>query len=192
MKIVDIFVVIEDSLYAVKYDIDKDHIFAEIFREWNDVEYLEAFFEQNRADLQRGFWGEISVEEAVLKTLSEARRFENQILKCAKNSETGDLPDLESALFIPLYRDIFSNTHIESKAYGINRKSWLRLYAIRIADNVYVVSGAGIKLTETMNDRPHLKTELKKLKAVSTFLKKIDLIEKDEIGFIDFGNYEED
>jgi hypothetical protein len=49
------------------------------------------------------------------------------------------------------------------------------LYAIRIADNVYVVSGAGIKLTETMNDRPHLKTELKKLKAVSTFLKKMTL-----------------
>lgn len=57
----------------------------------------------------------------------------------------------------------------KSKAYGILRKSWLRIYAIRIAKNIYIISGGAIKLTQKMNN-DDLRLELNKLEITKQFL----------------------
>jgi hypothetical protein len=50
------------------------------------------------------------------------------------------------------------------------RKGWLRLYAIRLAENCYLVTGGAIKLTQDMK-RAHLQDELKKLELAKQFLR---------------------
>ena len=57
-------------------------------------------------------------------------------------------------------------THRKSKARI--KRGWLRLYAIRLAGNCYVVTGGAIKLTLEMK-RDHLKDELKKLEQVKQY-----------------------
>ena len=56
------------------------------------------------------------------------------------------------------------------KAYGQASPSWLRVYALRVDTNLFVITGGAIKLTETMNDRDHLKLELKKLRISKKFV----------------------
>ncbi|MGB5926872.1 MAG: hypothetical protein WBH03_01795, partial [Cyclobacteriaceae bacterium] len=49
--------------------------------------------------------------------------------------------------------------------------SWLRIYAVRLDINLFVVSGGGIKLTPTMNEREHLLKELRKLEVAVQYLR---------------------
>jgi len=55
------------------------------------------------------------------------------------------------------------------KAKGVGHKSMLRLYAVKFRD-WYIISRGAIKLTDQMDSRPHLKTELHKLTLVKRFL----------------------
>lgn len=60
------------------------------------------------------------------------------------------------------------------KARNWNRDrhaSWLRVYAIRIETDVYIVTGGAIKLTPSMQDRPHTMLELQKLNKCRDYLK---------------------
>jgi hypothetical protein len=193
MKIVDIFAVVENSLYAVRFGNKAHDEFKNLFDNWQDVEYLEQFFEENKKDLEEGFYKHVSIEDAILRTTIEASKFEQKIRKSAVNSicSPDENDTLEKVIFKSLHKDIFNNDYIESKAYGVKNKSWLRVYAIRLTDNVYFVSGGGIKLTKDMTP-VHLKEELKKLKATTQYLKENFIIDDDDLGYIELGSYGEE
>lgn len=162
MEIVSTFAVVEESLYSVRYEDEHTHELARLFRLWNDAEYLDSFFNQHQNDLNRDFWQNLPVEESILKTQSDAKRLQRKLLQVAQAGKNSSDETL-STLFKPLhdnpdYLDPFE----KSKTYGMMRPSWLRIYAIRIETNVFVISGGAIKLTKRM-DRPHLQVELKKL-----------------------------
>lgn len=59
-----------------------------------------------------------------------------------------------------------------------NKPSWLRIYAIKLDSNVYVVTGGAIKLTQKM-DRPHLMAELKKQERCKKWLKEQGVYDQD-------------
>lgn len=62
--------------------------------------------------------------------------------------------------------------------------SWLRVYAIKIENGVYLVTGGAIKLTTTMSERSHTLAELAKLELVRNHL--IDNGVFDKEGFNDY------
>lgn len=53
----------------------------------------------------------------------------------------------------------------------IIRNPKLRIYAVRIAENTYVVTGGAIKLTDRMEERPHTKEQLVRLAKVKDWLR---------------------
>jgi hypothetical protein len=164
MKIHRIFVIIKEQLYAVSYDGKEEDIFSETYDTWRDVEYLTDFFEMHRHDLQSGFYGSITVEEAVLKTIDETEDLFDELYDLAENASL-------DTLFRPLHnQDYRSYDFQKRKAYGPARKSWLRIYAIRFDDR-YFITGGAIKLTPTMEEREHTKLELRKLEMVRDYLK---------------------
>lgn len=189
MKIVSIFAIVKNSLLAIQFDGKESDEFSKMFNQWQDVEYLEQFFEDNKQDLQNGFYGNITVEEAVFRTINEAEKMEYHIRDIAKKGQTDSYNTLHDLIFTPLHENDTTIQHQESKAYGGKSHSWLRLYAVRIATNLYVVSGGAIKLTKKMQDREHTRLELKKLKAAIKYLKEIGLYEKDDYDFIEISNY---
>ncbi len=189
--------IIKDSLYAIKYDDVQDEfennefddnsandIFSRIFNNWNDVEYLEAFFNEHKEDLQREFFNYISIEEAIYQTIEEANELEDLILQIAESGKTDRGQTLQT-LFKPLHKkdeDKFPvPDHQKSKLYGTKHRSRLRIYAIRIEENVFIVTGGAIKLTRTMNEREHLENELKNLEDVKQFLIENGIVDKDSI-----------
>lgn len=180
---------IKDSLYTVVYedsfdkyenneyqesDCEKKDEITRVFQNWGDMEYLEAFFEDNKSDLQKEFYNHLSIEDAIQITTSEAAKLEETLLEIAKKGETNRYENLQT-LFKPLHKKEESKWPIpdyqESKVYGDRFKSWLRIYAIRIDTNLFVITGGAIKLTENMNEREHLLIELEKLDVVKKHLK---------------------
>lgn len=146
--------------------------------------YLEDFFETHQVDLQSAFYANISVEDAVLQTIEDSRIFENQLRRDLKAGAKEQKTILNDAIFKPLekVRKTMSLRYEENKAYGSKYQSWLRLYAIRISANIFVVSGSAIKLTKAMQDRAHTQKELQKLKKTAQYLK--------EVGFQDDADYD--
>lgn len=185
MVINGIFAIVNESLLSVQFEGNERDEFARLFEQWQDIKYLENFFESNKDDLQSGFFGNISIDEAVFTTTEEANELETHIQEVAEKGQEDDYSTLYDLVFRPLRANDTSTSHVESKAYGLASKSWLRVYAIQITTNLYVVSGGAIKLTQAMQDRPHTTEELEKLKATASYLKEIGLEGSGDYGYID-------
>ena len=83
--------------------------------------------------------------------------------------------DLES-LFKPLENSEKDQIYElqKLKVKGEERKSYLRLYAVRFRDE-FVITGGTVKLTRFMKDRPHTKLEIIRLEAAVEFLRQNDI-----------------
>ncbi len=65
MEIVSIF---GKNLFAIRFEGETKDEFSRLFELWQNPEYLEGFFEIHKADMTNGFWGNISVEDAIIRT----------------------------------------------------------------------------------------------------------------------------
>ena len=74
----------ENSLLSVIYDNENLDEFAKIFDQWTDIEYLEDFFSKNKDDLARPYWEGISVEQAVIETRKEAKKFRSYLYRISQ------------------------------------------------------------------------------------------------------------
>jgi hypothetical protein len=170
MKKVSIFaierIVEPTEILAVRYNPTKGkHIVAEVLAKWQDIQYLEDFFEKYKSDLES--WNS-DVENAIIKTINQMKAF------IVRLKNAGNSGQFDNTIFKPLHRNDSFNNQLctQSKAYGIeNGSSWLRMYAIRLGENQYLITGGCIKLTQAMQDRPHTELELHKLKEESNYLK---------------------
>lgn len=161
MEIVRIFA---DQLTSFRYDTDQPDEFSRLFSQWQDPEFLYNFFTEHIEDLQSGFFGTVSLPTAIRRTRDEARKLEHMLLQLA----IGKHDDLDS-IFLPLtLEEPIELTR--SKAKGDTQRSWLRIYAIKLQSNVYVVTGGSIKLTRGMQDRNHTMLELRKFERCKDFL----------------------
>ncbi len=179
MEIVRIFELEDQGLYAIRYQDEDSDEFLRLFDLWQDIAYLEFFFETHKSDLTKEFYNFISVEKAVIRTRDEAKELQKKILG-VKNDK--DEQVFLNDFFKPLDNITYKPNGLEkSKAYGILEKSWIRLYAIKILENFYVITGGSIKLTPRMSDRTHTQKELEKLDRCLAFLKENGIIDVDGI-----------
>ena len=168
-----------NHLWAVK-EPDKEYDeLTSLFEKWNNANFLLDFFKSNMEDLRNNFHIE-KVSEAIRDTFEDADALEELILEFPYTERL-------DKLFMPLdITDVRCVELTRRKARNWDRDrhaSWLRIYAIRLEANVYVVTGGAIKLTRLMQDREHTTTELDKLNKCKTFLKANGVFDKDS--FID-------
>lgn len=177
MIIHSIFELVNESLFSIRFDHEPTDEFSRLFNSWQDVEYLEAFFEDHQEDLDLKFWRGISIEDAISKTIRDARKLEQKLIQIAESGKTSKDETLTS-FFKPLSNSTTKFSLFEkNKVTGLEHPSWLRIYAIRLEVNLFVISGGGIKLTQTMNEREHLRQELQKLEIVKNYLQNQDNID---------------
>lgn len=60
----------------------------------------------------------------------------------------------------------------------------MRIYAIKLAAGIYIITGGAIKLTATMQEREHTLLELQKMEKVRRFL--LEEIIVDDESFIEY------
>lgn len=183
MKIVSTFAVIEDSLYSVLFNTEvntldangqtipkeKLHEFRRLFDFWNDPQRLREFFNENENDLKEAYWEGITIDEAIEKTRNEAKKLEAILIEYAEIGKTTRSKNL-SMLFKPLSDGKIEKKIEKDKVKVEGQKTWIRLYAIRIDYNIFIICGGAIKLRKTLNDRTYLLKELEKLEITRCYL----------------------
>ena len=178
----------DGRLWAVKYDGESENILTMIFRDWNDLDWLEDFFRANAKDLDE-YFHITNVTKAIYDTLSDADELECLIMDMSPSA------DLDR-LFRPLDNNRTAEMMLgKEKAKGSSNNghaSWLRLYAIKFEPHAYLLTGGAIKLTYTMEERAHTLLELSRMETVRNYL-----LEKgvtDLSGFYDYidNEYETD
>ena len=174
-----------DHLWAVKSQGKEDDELTDLFNKWNNVEYLLNFFTENFEDLKGHFHIE-RISQAISDTMDDAETLEELIL---------DFPYTENLdeLFKPLGAADSRATELSrEKARNWDSRqhaSWLRIYAIRLEPNIYVVTGGAIKLTRTMQEREHTAIELDKLNRCKAYLQSQGVFDKDS--FVELTNEED-
>ena len=156
----------KDHLWAVR-DMEKPkNELALLFDSWNDIGFLMDFFMENLDDLKQFFHIQ-RISDAIDDTMDDAEELQRLIL---------DIPYTENLdeLFTPLgSADLTIRELTREKARNwdrIGHASWLRVYAIRLEKNVFVVTGGAIKLTRSMQERPHTQEQLDKLNSCRQYL----------------------
>lgn len=155
----------DGNLYAVRYDGDSDNILETLFDQWSDVIWLRMFFREHSSDLRRYFAID-NINEAIQDTLDDNEILQRTILSLNV--------DNLNAVFRPLDNmstgmDILNKEKTRPKSSS-RHVSWLRLYAIKLDDGKFLITGGAIKLTHRMEDRKHTAEELQRLDQVRNIL----------------------
>ncbi len=171
-----------NHLWAVKAPDEEADELTLLFRKWNNAEFLFDFFMENYEDLKSYFKIE-RIDKAVEDTFEDAEALEELILEFPYTENLDEL-------FRPLdVTDTRISELTRQKARNWDRArhdSWLRVYAIRLEPNVYVVTGGAIKLSRKMQEREHTAIELEKLNRCKAYLKSNGVFDQDS--FVELAN----
>ena len=170
----------DGRLWAVRYDGEDDNVLFSLFDQWNDVVWLRSFFKANSSDLEK-YFKITNINDAIELTLEDSEQLEAIMMDISPEANL----DL---IFRPL-----ENSRIADCLLGkekarlknlVGHSSWLRIYAIKLSQGAYIVTGGAIKLTATMQEREHTAAELSKLEKVRNFLLDEKIV--DDEGFIEY------
>lgn len=181
----EIKIIFEPNLYSIAYDknetyasiedlseyIEEEEFLDELTKAlelWTNPEYLEQFFHKNQKHLQSEYWGAISIEEAISKTIELAHALEEFLVETKADN-------------VEYYFNPLDNLTTRLRPLGKSKfkDNWLRLYAIKIDDNRFLITGGAIKLTRTMQENEYTNNELYKLSKVCNFLKQEGVFDSD-------------
>ena len=181
MRVIDIY---PPYIYSIHYDDEDECEFYRLFDLWNDVGYLVNFMMNNKAYLQSPIWRRIpEPEDAARQVLTEAADLEDYFKILNNNVTEGNKPDFDSYFRILNGRKYeYEFQYTPMKAYGLAHPSLLRLYAIKLQDNLYVITGGGIKLADSIQNSPDLREHvLQNIDRVLEFLKFYNIIDTDDL-----------
>jgi hypothetical protein len=167
MKIVSIFA---ENLFAFHFDDEEENEFARLLGEngiWMNPISLFQFVEEHKEDVPKYE----NIDELPEKLIESAHDI-NDILKQITHGNTATI----SGFFKPLHNQAYRQAILVSQK---GRKTYLRLYALKIDDNCFAITGGTIKFTHLLKDKPHTQTELQKLEKCKAFLKEQDVFDSD-------------
>ena len=170
----------DGRLWAVRYDGDSDNILYSLFDRWNDVAWLRSFFKANSNDLEN-YFKITNINDAIRRTIDDSDRLEAIIMDISPEANL----DL---IFRPLNNSLIAECLLGKEKARlknlVGHASWLRIYAIKLAKGVYIITGGAIKLTATMQERKHTADELVNIEKVRNFLLTENII--DDNSFIEY------
>lgn len=173
MELVTIFV--EDKtlegLYAIKYFGESSDEFERLFNLWNDTNYIHEYVVLNNDYLQTLFFKNRTRDEIIGQIYEEAQLLESLLYEFTKKGFESDVT--LQMLFKPLADTEHTTPILQKTKAKIAEKSIknpiLRIYALRMGNNTFVITGGAIKLTRAMKEHPDTIIELEKLGKVKSF-----------------------
>lgn len=159
MKFACIF---ENQLYSFHYDEYNENEYERNLNQWSNTAYLFEFAKENNIQDIVAFVDEIS------DNLEELEDLINEIAETDEQFKR---------LFIPL-KHAETNKTISLRKGKINHNR-LRLYAIKIIDELFIITGGAIKMSQRMLDHPGTAKEHSKLSAARQYLDINDIHNED-------------
>jgi hypothetical protein len=171
MKIVHIFA---GKIYSFQFDNETENELRRNIKLWNDAQYIYRFLKDNKNDIPGN-----STIERIAKLISDDSYKLYSLLYQLAVDETQTL----ETLFKQLNNSEYQYTLL---SYRKARRNYLRLYALKIDADCFVITGGAIKLTQFMEDRSHTNREILKLNRCKAFLNENGVIDADS--FYEFLN----
>ncbi|MCU4155229.1 hypothetical protein J1N10_04535 [Carboxylicivirga sp. A043] len=165
MKIVSIFA---NHLFSFVYQNEdgtyQENEYDRLMDLWTDTEYLWNYAKENKVkDIKRFVNRRLEDAELIqdlLEDLSESGKPLDHYFQALDDYETG-------------FKILALKKGKTSKYDG------LRLYAIKIDENLFVITGGAIKMSLKMDDHPDTKNEKVKIYSAQAFLNENDVIDSD-------------
>lgn len=176
MKIIRIF---EPHLYAFHFPNETENALMKLWLDWSDTEKMNSFLKEHEVDWRKRGYDNLNTLR--LNLTRNAQKFED-LISVACDAENPKLDELFAALFNSEYKREINLS--KRKAKNAKRDNFLRIYALKIDSNCYVVTGGAIKFTDFMEERPHTQNELDKLEVCRNFLRANGVVDEDS--FYDF------
>lgn len=160
MKIDAIFA---PSLFAFHYLGEVDNEYDRLMDNWTDVSYLRKYAKSNAIE---------NVNQFVKDRLKDAEQIQDVLEEITTNNQPLEF------YFRTLF-DTESGIKILSLQKGKIDKNGIRIYAIKIDTNCFVITGGAIKMSQTMQDHPDSNNELTKIKAAKEYLQENSIMDSD-------------
>ena len=193
MKLRRIFVNGEtgEGLYAMQYPGQEVDEFERLFDLWNDVEYVQQFCMANQSFIASEYFNGVSTDSLEVQIIDEASELEIVLAAYCDGGFEGNGKTLEM-LFRPLNNNEFLFPVRQETKAKLNDRNYfprplLRIYAIRLGKNTFVVTGGAIKLTRKMSEHPDTRKERNKLTLIKNFLKQAGISVEEDINYY-YGN----
>ena len=170
MRIVSIFT---DKLFSFHYSNQADNELTRLMSCWTDIDYLDQFLEENKKDI-----GSNSIDVLISQIVDDANRIDDKLYFLTTNSSQS-----LNSFFKPLHNEEYQFTLLSKRKGRVN---YLRLYALKIDDNCYVITGGAIKFTHLMEERKHTNDELTKIDTCKRYLNENGVFDYDS--FFEFLN----
>jgi hypothetical protein len=186
LKIEKIKTIFKNHLYSVQYKGCNESEFSRLFKQWKNPELVEVFLDTNKKELDNHFWKDRNMTQSKARRLitQEAIDTEDHFFDLYENTRKGDVPDFNQEFFF-LDKHVYQfSLRSKHKMYGTHEKefpAFLRIYAIRIDNNCFLITGGSIKLTQSMNESKYLIKELEKLNNVQSWLEKEYIADSDDL-----------
>lgn len=170
-------------IYSIKYDETQLNEFERLLEEWRDLDKSIDFFTHNQTYLQSEFWSHISDPEIAAEQVSEeADDLELLFYNLFQNTEKNQDPDFDSHFKFLEGKYKFEFEYVPFKSYGSNRPSLIRMYAIKMDSNKYIIVGGGIKLCKTIQESPYLQDHIiQNIDRVRLWLRQNGIDKNDEL-----------
>jgi hypothetical protein len=145
---------------------------------WNDTVYLYEFLKENQKDIPRTK----TIGKIANELIEDAYELDERLIEITNST------DKKLSFFFQSLSNHEYRTKILSFQKG--RQSLLRMYAIKIDDDTFVITGGAIKLPlhHLMEDRAHTKIELTKLNVAKAYFTSKGVLNEDS--FFEFLNEE--
>jgi hypothetical protein len=172
MKIIPIFVENTEGLHSIQYPSETRNEFDRLFDLWNNYQYLFNFCKENAHQIFSGYYKINRLEEFIDMIVNEANELESVFLDYYENGNFAN--GILQTIFMPYHNQEYkfrvlqlSKASIKSK---IIKQPALRLYALRIDSNTFIITGGCIKITKTVQESDYNLNEIKKLEQVRQYL----------------------
>jgi len=171
MRIVDIFASNknrEGQLFSVIYPDEngdyKECEFERLLNLWTNVEYLRNYAIKNNIKY---------VYQFVKSRLKDVERIENLIDEIFEQNEPLDI------YFKQLWNSETGVKLLSLRKGKTSSKDGLRIFAIKIDDNCFLITGGAIKMSQKNDDHPDTKEEMKNINKVKHYLQENDVFDED-------------
>lgn len=173
-----------EGLHAVRYDDQQADEFEKLFDRWTNTEYVTKYCVTNKQYIQSDYFKNLPIDQVITQIIGEAEQLGTTLFNLAEDGFENTGRNLQM-LFRPLNNnqsDLRPLQESKGKVEKI-RKAILRIYAIRIGPNTYVVTGGAIKLTRLMAEHSDTREELEKIQKVKNFLKTQGINCEDDLNY---------
>ena len=114
--------------------------------------------------------------------MNEAEDLESLFDELAVNTQNGNKPDFDSHFHYLEGKYKYELQYQPMKSYSNGHPALLRIYAIKMDKNTYLITGGGIKLADTIQNSPDLKEHvLQNIDRVRDWLKANGIMDSDDM-----------